>query len=69
MPIFVLIGPPSLSPVVVNLIRRVGEILAIVVAETLAQARDAAEHVDIEYTPIEAVVDGLSALSDGLSVL
>jgi len=54
---------------VVNLIRRVGEILAIVVAETLAQARDAAEHVDIEYTPIEAVVDGLSALSDGLSVL
>ena len=37
-------------------VRFVGDRLAMVVAETLAQARDAAELVQVSYRPLEAVV-------------
>src|SRR5579885_3492566 len=38
-------------------VRYVGDRVAFVVAETLAQARDAAELVEVEYEPLKAVVN------------
>ena len=38
-------------------VRHVGERVAVVIAETLAQARDAAEKVEVDYEVLPAVVD------------
>ena len=38
-------------------VRFVGDRVAFVVAETLTQARDAAELVEVDYEPLPAVVD------------
>ncbi len=38
-------------------VRYVGELVAIVVAETAVQAKDAAERIDVDYEPLPAVVD------------
>ncbi len=46
-------------------VRHVGQAVAVVVAETRAQARDAADAVEVEYEPLPAVVDALDALKDG----
>lgn len=46
-------------------VRYVGDKVAFVVAETKAQARDAAELVDIDWDVLEAVVDTASALEPG----
>jgi carbon-monoxide dehydrogenase large subunit len=46
-------------------VRYVGEPLAIVVAETLAQAMDAAERVDVVYEPLGAVARSQDALAPG----
>jgi carbon-monoxide dehydrogenase large subunit len=46
-------------------VRYVGDPLALVVADTLLQARDAAEQVDVEYEELPPVVDTASA--DGAS--
>jgi len=46
-------------------VRFVGERVAVVVAETLAQARDAAEMVDVKYDELPAVVDGRKAIAKG----
>jgi aerobic carbon-monoxide dehydrogenase large subunit len=46
-------------------VRFVGERIAVVVAETLSQARDAAELVEVDYAPLPAVVDGRKALASG----
>ncbi len=43
----------------------VGDHVAIVIAETLAQARDAAEKVDIDYGVLPAVTDTGSAADEG----
>ncbi len=43
-------------------VRHVGEAVAVVVAETLAQARDAADLVQVEYEPLPAVVDAKAAM-------
>ncbi len=43
-------------------VRYVGEIVAIVSAETQSQAADAAELVEVDYEPLPAVVDAESAL-------
>ena len=43
-------------------VRYVGDKVAFVVAETRAQARDAAELVEVDYEPLEAVVDTAAAL-------
>jgi len=45
--------------------RFVGDRVAYVVAETAAQARDAAELVEVDYEPLPAVVDLESAAGDG----
>ncbi len=46
-------------------VRHVGEPVAAVVAETLEQARDAAEAIDLEINALPAVVDMKSAVTDG----
>ena len=50
-------------------VRFVGERVAIVVAETAAQARDAAELVAVDYEPLPAVTDASRARAPGAPVL
>ena len=49
-------------------VRHVGDPVAVVIAETRTQARDAAEMVEVDYDPLPAVVDMRSALDGGNSV-
>ena len=46
-------------------VRHVGDPVAFVVAETAMHARDAAEQVVVEYTPLACVVDAVAALAPG----
>lgn len=50
-------------PILRDKVRHAGEIVAVVIAETVAQARDAADHVDVAYTPLPVVTDALAALA------
>ncbi len=50
-------------------VRFVGDVVAAVVAETRAQAVDAAEQVIADYEPLPAVVDPEAALADGAPLL
>jgi carbon-monoxide dehydrogenase large subunit len=43
-------------------VRHVGDPVALVVAESRDQARDAAERIAVEYRPLDAVVDAAAAL-------
>jgi aerobic carbon-monoxide dehydrogenase large subunit len=56
-------------PLARDVVRFVGDIVAVVVAETRAQAVDAAELVIVDYDPLPAVVDPEVALSDDATVL
>jgi carbon-monoxide dehydrogenase large subunit len=59
-------GSPSYKPrfpaLVKDRVRWVGDYVAFVVAETLAQAADAAELIRVEYEPLSAVVSGEDAV-------
>ncbi len=46
-------------------VRHVGDPVAVVVAESQAQARDASEVIDVEYELLDAVVDMNAAISNG----
>jgi len=48
-------------------VRFVGDRVAFVVAETLAQARDAAELVEVDYEPLPTIVDLEEAAKDGVA--
>ena len=63
--------PPSFNrpPLAKDRVRFVGDIVAAVVAETRAQAVDAAEQVIVDYDPLPAVVDAEAALADGAPLL
>jgi len=50
-------------------VRHVGDPVAFVVAETATAARDAAEAVVVEYTPLPCVVDAVAALQPGAPAL
>ncbi len=50
------------SPLATDTVRYVGDAVAIVVADTRAQARDAAEAVEVSYKVKKAVIDPVSAL-------
>ncbi len=50
-------------------VRFTGERVAVVIAETLAQARDAAELVEVDYETLPAVVDGPKACAPGAPVI
>jgi carbon-monoxide dehydrogenase large subunit len=50
-------------------VRFIGEAIAVVVAETRAQAVDAAEAVLVDYDPLPVVVDPIAAMEDAAPVL
>ena len=56
--------PPTMNrpPLARDRVRFVGDIVAVVVAETKAQAVDAAEAVIVDYDPLPAVVDPEAAI-------
>jgi len=56
---------PRIEPLVSEKVRRVGEAVAMVIAETPAQARDAADCVTADYEVLPSVVDQVEALDDG----
>lgn len=67
---FVMLPPVFNRPALARgVVRFVGDIVAVVVAETRAQAVDAAEAVVVDYDPLPVVVDPEAALADGAPVL
>ena len=56
--------PPD-YPLATDKVRHAGEGVALVVAESRAQAKDAAELVEVEYEILDAVVDPAGALAPG----
>jgi len=59
-------GHRTFQPVLnADKVRFVGDRVAFVVAETLAQARDAAELVEVDYEPLPTIVDLEEAAKDG----
>ncbi|GMV63894.1 MAG: carbon-monoxide dehydrogenase large subunit [Parvibaculum sp.] len=50
-------------------VRHVGDLVAMVVAETPAQARDAADLVTVDYEDLPAVADTAGAIADGAPVI
>src|SRR5437588_9378784 len=59
-----MIEPPH-PPLVVDRVRHVGDQVAVVIAETLAQARDAAELIQVDYVEEPAAIDAAAALQSG----
>ena len=55
-------APPVL---VIERVRHVGDLIAVVIADTLAHARDAAELVDVDYAVEPAVTDPAEAVRSG----
>ncbi|MGE5171478.1 MAG: xanthine dehydrogenase family protein molybdopterin-binding subunit [Rudaea sp.] len=62
-------GTATLSPphhaLAIDVVRHVGEAVAAVIADTPLAARDAAERIDVDYEPLQAVVDTAAALAPG----
>ena len=56
-------------PLAWDRVRHVGEAVALVVAETEAAARDAAELIEVEYEPLPAVTDVMRAIAPGAPVV
>ncbi len=50
-------------------VRFVGQAVAFIVAESAAEARDAAELIEVQYSPLPAVVSADAALADGAPVI
>ncbi|MEM9037514.1 MAG: xanthine dehydrogenase family protein molybdopterin-binding subunit [Actinomycetota bacterium] len=59
----------SRPPLAVGKVRFVGDIVAVVIAETKEQAVDAAEAVIVDYDFLPAVTDGAAALADDAPVI
>ncbi len=62
-------GPFEREVLVRDRVRFVGEPIAVVLAESLGRAQDAAESVQVEYEPLPAVVGPEAALADGAPLL
>src|SRR5438067_6168999 len=60
---------PNHRPLAIDKARYAGDGVAVVVAETRGEARDAAELVSVEYDPLPAVVDPERALEDGAPIV
>src|SRR5438045_496043 len=62
-------GQPHKAPahpvLAVDAVRYVGDHVAVVIADSLGQARDAAELVDVDYEVLTPVVDPVAALKGG----
>lgn len=53
------------SPLATDRVRYVGDTVAVVIAETRGQARDAADAVEVTYKPLKAVTEAVDALKKG----
>jgi aerobic carbon-monoxide dehydrogenase large subunit len=66
-------GTPLIKParpvLATGKVRYVGEPIAAIIAETAAQARDAAELVEVDIAPLPAVVDAVEAVKPGAPLL
>ncbi|MBM3649877.1 MAG: xanthine dehydrogenase family protein molybdopterin-binding subunit [Alphaproteobacteria bacterium] len=60
---------PAHLPMPVGKVRHVGDIVAMIVAGTLDQARDAAELLEIDYDVLPAVVTAAQALAPGAPLI
>lgn len=60
---------PPLPALITQRVRRVGDYVAFIVAETLAQAKDAAELVKVDYEILPAVTDAEEAVKAGASAV
>jgi carbon-monoxide dehydrogenase large subunit len=60
---------PNHRPLATDKARYQGDGVAVVIAETRAQAKDAAELVEVEYEPLPAVIDPEKALEDGAPII
>jgi len=62
-------GEPMAEPVhpiiAADVVQHVGDQVAVIIAETYAQAKDAAELVEVDYDELDAVVTGPDAVADG----
>ncbi len=56
---------PPYPPLVDGQVRHVGDPVAFIVAETLAQAMDAAELIEVDYQPLPAVTNAVKAMEPG----
>ena len=63
------ITPTPYHPLAVAKVRYVGEAVALVVGETLAVAKDAAELVDIDYEVLPPAIDTAKAAEEGASLV
>jgi len=59
-----MVEPPH-PPLVADMVRHVGDHVAVVIAETKSQARDAAELIDVTYEEVTPIVDTAGALKPG----
>ncbi len=62
-------GPFERQVLARDAVRFVGEAIAVVLAESLGQAEDAAENVQVEYEPMPVVVGSEAALAPGAPLL
>lgn len=62
-------GTPMAEPmhpiIAENVVQHVGDQVAVIIAETYAQAKDAAELVEVDYEELDAVVTGPDAIAKG----
>src|SRR5262245_34096346 len=56
--------PPHL-PIAVDRVRHVGDVVAVVIAETRAQAKAAAQRLEVDYADLPAVVSCADAVREG----
>jgi carbon-monoxide dehydrogenase large subunit len=56
---------PNHAPLAVDVARHAGDGVAVVAARSRSGAEDAAELVEVDYEPLEAVADAQAALADG----
>jgi CO/xanthine dehydrogenase Mo-binding subunit len=72
-PFFELTTPPGSQikdyALAVGRVRHIGEPVVAVVAETRERARDAADLVEVEYEPLDVIVDARKAQDDGAPLL
>src|SRR5262245_14345302 len=67
---FVAVHPDfARPPLAVDVVRFVGEAIAVVIGETVTAASDGAAAVWADYEPLDAVVDPEAALADGAPVI
>jgi len=56
-------------PIAVDKVRYVGDPVAVVVAQSLGEALDALDHIEIDYEPLPSVIDQEKAMAQGAPLL